>query len=303
MKLKHSEFEIPEKEPYKNDLLNRGEFGENLTKIVSQITSPLTITVNGSWGTGKTVFLKMWNQSLKDAGYSTIYFSAWEDDYCDDALLALMGQIWGSIKEGAWKEVGKTFKEIAKPLLKNVSGQFLTSVTRIATAGTVELDAETLKSHPERMLDEYVAATSNLKSIKDRLSEFSEKCRQETGKPLVIIIDELDRCRPLFAIELLEKIKHFFELPGVIFVLGIDREQLGHSIRSVYGEIDVDGYLRRFIDLEFFLKMSDREPFFKSIFEKYGFVNHLVVPAVNSNWSATVSKCFRLSLREMECLA
>ena len=307
MKLKYSEFEIPENEPYKNDLLNRGEFGENLTKIVSQITNPLTISVNGSWGTGKTVFLKMWNQSLKDAGYSTVYFSAWEDDYCDDALLALIGQIWKNIKDNDWEEMGKTFKEVATSLLKNISSQFLVNAIRICTANTVELDIEALKSHlesnVEKMLDEYVAATSGIKSVKEKLKEFSEKHQKKTGNPLVIIIDELDRCRPLFAIELLEKIKHFFEIPHIIFVFGIDREQLEHSIRSVYGNIDADEYLRRFIDLEFLLKMSDREPFFKSIFEKYGFVNHLVVPAVNSNWSATVSKCFSLSLREMEYLA
>ena len=295
MELKYSEFEIPPQDPYKNDLLNRREFGENLTKIISQITSPLTISVNGSWGTGKTIFLKMWNQSLKDAEFSTIYFSAWEDDYCDDALLALMGQIWGSINEGSWKEMGNTFKEIAMPLLKSIGSQILTNATGV--------DVEDLKSNPEKMLEKYVVATSDLKSVKERLATFSEKCRQETEKPLVIIIDELDRCRPLFAIELLEKIKHLFELPGVIFVLGIDREQLGHSIQSVYGNIDVAGYLRRFIDLEFLLKMNDTVSFFKSIFEKYELTNALVTPAANPTWATQVSKCFGLSLREREYLA
>jgi len=300
MNLKHIEFEIPTGEPYKNDLLNRQEFGENLRKIISQIASPLTISVNGSWGTGKTVFLKMWNQSLRDMGYSTIYFSAWEDDYCDDALLALIGQIWGSIKEGDWKEMGNTLKEIAIPLLKNIGNQILTNATRIATAGTVEVDAENLKSHIEKMLDEYVTATANLRNIKKKLTECSEKCQRKAEKPLVIIIDELDRCRPLFAIELLEKIKHFFELSGVIFVLGIDREQMGHSIRSVYGKIDVDGYLRRFIDLEFLLKVNDTSCFFKSVFEKYRFVDSPKL--VHLDWGILVSKCFGLSLREIEYL-
>jgi hypothetical protein len=301
MDLKNREFEVPENEPYKNDLLNRQEFGENLTKIVSQITSPLTMSVNGAWGTGKTVFLKMWNQSLKNAEFTTIYFSAWEDDYCNDALLALMGQIWGSIKDGDWKEMGKTLNEIAIPLAKNIGSQIIAGVTRIATVGAVGLDVETLKAHPEKMLEKYVDTTLDLKSTKKRLTEFSEKCRNKTGKPLVIIIDELDRCRPLFAIELLEKIKHLFELPGVVFVLGVDREQLGHSIRSVYGErMDVDGYLRRFIDLEFFLKTNDATSFFKSILEKYRFADTLQL--IDPEWAMLVSKCFRLSLREMEYL-
>ena len=277
MKLKDRGIEIPAGEPYKNDLLNRSEFGENLTKIVSKIISPLTISVNGAWGTGKTVFLKMWDRSLKDAGYSTIYFSAWEDDYCDDAMIALVGQIWKSIKNSDWEEMGKTLKEVTVPLLKNIGSQILTNAIRHTTLGVVDLDlnTETLKSNIEKMLDEYATATSDIESIKKRLAECSEQCREKTGKPLVIIIDELDRCRPIFAIELLEKIKHFFNIPGVVFVLGIDREQLKHSIRSVYGEIDADGYLRRFIDLEFLLKTSDTTSFFKSTFEKYRFADTL----------------------------
>ena len=69
---------------------------------------------------------------------------------------------------------------------------------------------------------------------------------------MVVIIDELDRCRPLFAIEVLEKAKHLFNVGNVVFVIGIDREQLGHSIRTVYGAgMDPEGYLRRFIDMNF----------------------------------------------------
>jgi len=299
MKLKHNKYDIPEDDPYKNDLLNRSEFGESLTKIVSNITAPLTISINGAWGTGKTFFLKMWNQHLKNEGFSTIYFSAWEDDYCDDALIALLGQVWANIKESAWKRVGNALKNVL-PLIKNASVKVLEETTK--------LDTEDLKSQSKKILDEYVKATSELRNVKAQLADASEKCREKTGKPLVIIIDELDRCRPLFAIELLEKIKHFFELPGIIFVLGIDREQLGHSIRSVYGEqMDVDGYLRRFIDLEFLLKTNDALSFFANIFTKYGLPTNPQLPhrslAVYADYATLVSKCFGFSLREMEYLA
>jgi hypothetical protein len=66
----------------------------------------------------------------------------------------------------------------------------------------------------------------------------------------VILIDELDRCRPTYAIEMLEAIKHWFCVPNVVFVLAMDREQLSHSIRAVYGQgFDVDGYFLRFFHL------------------------------------------------------
>ena len=293
MKLKHGILEIPEKTPYENDLMDREEFGNNLTKIISEITSPLTISVNGAWGTGKTAFLKMWEQSLKNDEFSTIYFSAWEDDYCNNAFLALMGQIWSKIKSGTWKEMGKTFKEVLIPSIKGVGSHFLNQ------AG---LDTKTLQSQAEKMIEEYATETSGLRDTKKRLKEVAHKCREKSGKPLIIIIDELDRCRPLFAIELLEKIKHFFELPGIVFVLGIDRKQLEHSIQSVYGDIDADGYLRRFIDLEFLLKASSTDAFITSIFGKYARSSDDAWQPGEIGWAAQVSKCFGLSLREMEYL-
>lgn len=72
------------------------------------------------------------------------------------------------------------------------------------------------------------------------------------NKQLIIFVDELDRCRPSYAIELLERIKHLFNIPGILFVLALDKRQLSHSIAAVYGNgFDSDGYLRRFIDLEY----------------------------------------------------
>jgi len=293
MELKHPKFDIPPDCPYENDFIGREEFGENLTKIVSAITSPLTISVNGAWGTGKTVFLKMWEQSLKNDKFSTIYFSAWEDDYCDNAFIALVGQIWDKIKDGTWREMGKTFKEVLIPSIKGVGSHLLNQTG---------LDAKTLQSHAEKMIEEYATETAGLKDTKKRLKEIAKRCRGETGKPLIIIIDELDRCRPLFAIELLERIKHFFELPGIVFVLGIDREQLGKSICSVYGDIDVDGYLRRFVDLEFFLKTSNSDAFITSTFGKYAIEGNDRWTPGEIEWAAIVSKCFGFSLRETEYL-
>lgn len=79
---------------------------------------------------------------------------------------------------------------------------------------------------------------------------------------LVVFVDELDRCRPLYAIELLERIKHIFNVDGIVFVLALDKEQLCHSIQAVYGsEFDSSGYLRRFVDFEYLLKKPDISSF------------------------------------------
>lgn len=75
---------------------------------------------------------------------------------------------------------------------------------------------------------------------------------------MIVIVDELDRCRPTYAVELLEIVKHLFNVPGIVFVLGVDRGQLASSAAKVFGTgVDADGYLRRFIDLECALPEPD----------------------------------------------
>lgn len=109
-------------------------------------------------------------------------------------------------------------------------------------------------------------------SKKKAISEFHDALtkfinQSADGKPLVIFVDELDRCRPNYAIELLERIKHLFNTEGLVFVLALDKKQLGHSIQAVYGNgIDSNGYLRRFIDFEYQLKEPDKANYINSLF-------------------------------------
>ena len=86
---------------------------------------------------------------------------------------------------------------------------------------------------------------------------------------LVFVIDELDRCRPTFSIELLERVKHIFDVPGMVFVLGVNRDELCSSIKLIYGAIDADVYLRRFFDMEFLLPEASSENFCRHLIERY----------------------------------
>ena len=99
--------------------------------------------------------------------------------------------------------------------------------------------------------------------------------RVKTKHPLLICIDELDRCRPSYAIEMLERIKHFFNIPNIVFVLGIDREQLSRSIKSTYGDIDTENYLHRFIDVEFVLPEPDVKTFIETCWDRYNVAEYL----------------------------
>lgn len=90
---------------------------------------------------------------------------------------------------------------------------------------------------------------------------------------MIFIIDELDRCNPHYAVKVLERIKHLFNIPNIIFVLSIDKEQLSNSIRGYYGSesINADEYLKRFIDIEYALPDPDVEKFCSYLYDYYGF--------------------------------
>ena len=106
LQLKLNDFDIPETNPFANDKLERQDCANTLTSLVNKITQPFVLSINSGWGTGKTIFLRMWQQDLNNKGFTTIYFSAWEDDHCDNALIALIGQIWNSFKESDSGEIG-----------------------------------------------------------------------------------------------------------------------------------------------------------------------------------------------------
>lgn len=276
--LKLREQSVQPQEPWADDALQRKPAADALTDVLKGEANPLVVSLNGTWGTGKTFVLKRWQAQLKLDGCQAIYFNAWEDDYCGDPLVAIIGQLWQALKDSDWKEIGNSVKESAKPLLTKT----VFNVVRISTAGIVDLTPDALKSVGERALDDYYAERANRDNLKERLTKMAADVAKATGYPLVFIIDELDRCRPTFAIELLERIKHVFDIPHLVFVLGIDRNQLSSSVQAVYGSIDVDGYLRRFFDVEFELPAADSALFCKHLMERHDLASYFQARSVGS---------------------
>jgi hypothetical protein len=92
----------------------------------------------------------------------------------------------------------------------------------------------------EERIKKYQEEKGTIAAFKAELAAFVKE--RTPKKPMLFFIDELDRCRPLFAIEVLEHVKHLFNVSGVVFVLSVDKSQLGHSLCAVYGDgLDVDG--------------------------------------------------------------
>lgn len=283
MILKSRDIEINKDDPYRNDALSRKESGEALTEFVLSANDSVVICVDAPWGQGKTTFLRMWEQHLKNNDIPTIYFNAWESDFSDDALVCLIGEISASIAElsktgnesEARKYLVKT-KDIGVELLK----RSIPVAAKIATAGALDLDkiseqaiSGLAESIAKEQLDKYEKSKKSIKSFREAISKLASSITDpDNPKPLVFIIDELDRCRPNYAIEILEKAKHFFNVDNIVFVLGADKKQLGSSIKAVYGEgLNVNGYLRRFMDFDYVLPPPRKGVFVKELFKRYAF--------------------------------
>ena len=86
--------EILSDSPFKNDLLQREQYADILTSLIDTSEKGFTMSINATWGYGKTTFIRMWEQKLKNLGYSTVYINAWEKDFIDDPFAVVMATIW-----------------------------------------------------------------------------------------------------------------------------------------------------------------------------------------------------------------
>lgn len=278
MKIKHAELEIPREEPFKNCKLERVKYGKILAEVIGIYADGFVLAINNEWGTGKTTFVKMWAQELSNRGYRTVYFNAWENDFNLNPLSAIMSELKSIMKKG--KNGEKMFKSlvekgsvlvrnVAPSLIKAVMKKYVVDIDEIDTAG--ENTTKAITEVLEAEVKEYSLKKETIIEFKKELEVLIKST--ESSKPLVYIIDELDRCRPNYAVELLEQMKHFFSVPGIIFVLSIDKNHLASSVQGFYGshQINTDEYLRRFIDLEYSMPRPSNEAFCKYLFGYYAF--------------------------------
>lgn len=260
------------------DIFGRHELGTGLTNLVGSVVDPMVIAIDGQWGTGKTTFLKMWAGQLREQGFPVIYFDAFENDYVDDAFTALAAEIIGLVE--AEKKSGepkaKAFKSKAVGALKVLGRSALKVGVKTASMGALDATnlgddiVEALSDEAEELTDKHIGDLltkqaehrSTLQGFRDALRdlpgilapipETTEGEELTKAKPLIFMIDELDRCKPVFALQLLERIKHFFAVPNVHFVLGTHMGQLRNSVNAAYGaNINANTYLQKFISLTF----------------------------------------------------
>lgn len=343
--------------PWENDCLNRKDDAQGIQKYLdykyqsSVDDKGFVLALNGSWGSGKTFLLTQWYEQAKQDKRAVIFFDAWKNDFSKEPFLAFISELdvalnsyfdslgWEvsisrKLKE-KWDAVkGPGAKVLFSAGLKLGIGMSLDAFKALSNGEDFDLENSVAENGKEAAAE----ASKNLKKIfaeslkkqkshmqamqlfKVKLQELVRALEEVEGiqLPLMIFIDELDRCRPTYAIELLEVIKHLFGVPGVYFVIGTNVTQLSHSVKAVYGEgFDGIAYLRRFFDQQYVLAEPSRDQFALELVSKIQLPNlnalkiergHFMVPGrfeevSNVNIVAFIfsefSSAFKLSLRDM----
>lgn len=268
MKLVTPSLVIEDSDGFRNDIFQRQQFGEALSNLVINSTDELVISLDGKWGEGKTTFVKMWQGYLKEKGIPSIYIDAFQNDYTDDAFISIASAITlyedqhstdaaesSDFKKKAKKVGVRLLSWTAKVGIKAATLGIIkeSDIEALSEIGDDVADdaSETVESLVKERLDTHAKETNLIQSFRESLSDLPAKLKDNQNGRLVIIVDELDRCKPSFAVEILEKIKHLFSVKNVVFLLVMNKQQLEEAIKSVYGNnIDAHTYLQKFINVE-----------------------------------------------------
>ncbi|ABI40744.1 KAP P-loop domain protein [Shewanella sp. MR-4] len=253
---------------------NRREFGEFIAHFLS--TDSRVINLDGIYGSGKTEFIKRLYIELAKRKHPVVYIDVWESDFSTNPLAVicseLLQQIEFVLKEKAPNGRAED-KRTAKHTLNSLKSklgiclQYASVVSQyfgdssiaseLASTGAIISTTPSLSTitraeeYVEIVQKNHVEAVRAMKEIKEYITFLSELIETiyNLKTPIIIMIDELDRCRPTYAIEVLEVIKHFFETKGCTFLVATNTEVLEQSIKAVYGsEFQAAHYLRRFFE-------------------------------------------------------
>ena len=303
---------------FARDSLGMKDYATNIVQIIRECNSfpksndnnAFVIGINASWGSGKTYFDNMiidfLGKNKTALNIQTVYYDAWANDFWDNAFEPFFSNIVNS--KSLKLEVGS---EDSKDLLKAL-GNVITLGIRgyaykkledtIDTAKMDEIYQECQKiwkigTDESYQVDKYFPEYSNFtKAISTLRSFFTEAVSRNGGK-IVIFIDELDRCKPTFAIQTLEIVKHLFNIEGLVFVFSLDLEQLSYCVQAVYGEkIDAIGYLERFFNFITTLPRLDYSKIAKQYLTEFQiqFWHENFVDSITA-----ISQHYNLSLRDL----
>jgi len=257
-----------------------------------------TVAVDAGYGQGKTYFLSRLARQMRST-HLVAYIDAWSDDLANEPLIGLMATLKEALKpvlkepkvKNAWIKMGRVAKEVGIGAAKKSLAIALTEGAMHSINAVFHDINDDLRKDIRNSIDDNIDAlighsfnAFDIGHFEPQIRAFNDnkflmlRMRNQLANivhalaftsfktPIVVIIDELDRCRPTYAIKLLEEIKHLFDVSGVVFVLGLHGDQLGNAISGAYGsKFDGKDYLKRFINRRYRLSNPSRENLVRSL--------------------------------------
>ena len=209
----------------------RGKVNDTLK---SKIDKKGVIAYTGSFGTGKTTALKNFFRDNKE--YEVIFFNAWEFDYSDKAKLTFINELLISIiKVNEFeivKELGREALKKAWNLVKNY------------------INFKGIDWNDNSSIDNYIKNYTKEWELLEELKRTIKLIADKSKNDIVIVIDDLDRSRPDFSLEVFEIAKHIFDVDNISIILVYDSESMNNIIQTKYGKTGGESYLSKYIDFE-----------------------------------------------------
>lgn len=261
-----------------NNVLGRNEDVKYFYEMLMSYDFSASIAIDGRWGSGKTFFVHhvmllidamnsnsnldskkrdeimskvCMDDSIKPelTSMCAVYYDAWKNDNDNEPILSLIYEIASQLCisiNSDWIDGKKKFCNLAGTILECLSKKNINNMI------------ECLKS--ENPFEEI----KKQRSIENRISEFFKMIPEERANKVVIFIDELDRCKPVFTIRLLEQIKHYINDDRVMFVFSVNIDELQHTIKKYYGNgFDACRYLDRFFFQRISLPPTNKTEFYE----------------------------------------
>lgn len=241
----------------KIDILDRKKIIDDIEQILVLLSGQKqgrVFALDGKWGYGKTYILErlekelevLQNEETQNDRFYVFHYNCWQYDYYEEPAVAIVSAMLE--KRGKDNKAEMTLqKEYTdlKTVLGKIAGEFTKNkigINLVELCNELEENKGDKRENPSDF-DEMFAFKKTLDFTRNQIRELSK------NKTVLLVVDELDRCMPEYAIKVLERLHHMFEgLDNVIVLLAIDSTQLEHSVKEIYGEqVDTERYLRKFI--------------------------------------------------------
>ena len=242
----------------------------------------VSISIEGEWGIGKTFFKDRFKEMLSTEGFVVLEYNAWKNDYNDDPFSSLISSIISQM-ENLVNKSNYASKSILRNKLDAVKNSAVDMLGRLIKATPKIMADRLLGNFDEAVRDACEQAIFNNEkteriekifriALKNFISEYYKQLKENgfdnLETKIIILVDELDRCRPDYALKVLERIKHFFNIPDYVFVFLNNKSEIEKSVEHIYGTDKSSKYLEKFFDFQLKLPEPDKESYIELLYEK-----------------------------------